>query len=174
MPKIIENVREQLLTEAKRQVKTGGYANTTIRSVAGACGLGVGTVYNYFSSKDMLIASFMLEDWQCALGKMEAAEGLDSEGLLRAVYDSVSGFIIENKALFTDAEALRNFNSSHSRYHSVLRGQIAEIVAPVVNKNGENGEFVSEFIAEAMLTWTVEGKSFDTVYSVIRSIIKNT
>ena len=56
MPKIIENVREQLLAEAKKQVFEHGYADTTIRSVARACGLGVGTVYNYFSSKEMLIA----------------------------------------------------------------------------------------------------------------------
>ena len=46
MPKIIENVREQLLTEAKRQIAENGYSATTIRSVAGACGLGIGTVYN--------------------------------------------------------------------------------------------------------------------------------
>ena len=45
MPKIIENVREQLIGEAKRQIAENGYAQTTIRSVAKACGLGVGTVY---------------------------------------------------------------------------------------------------------------------------------
>ena len=49
MPKIIEGVRARLLNEAKRQIATLGYARTTIRSVATACGLGVGTVYNYFS-----------------------------------------------------------------------------------------------------------------------------
>ena len=51
MPKIIENVREQLLGEAKRQIAKKGYGKTTIRSVASACGFGVGTVYNYFKSK---------------------------------------------------------------------------------------------------------------------------
>ena len=35
MAKIIENVREQLLTEAKKQIWERGYADTTIRSVAG-------------------------------------------------------------------------------------------------------------------------------------------
>ena len=51
MPKIIENIREKLLEEARRQVMEEGYEAMTIRSVAGACGVGVGTVYNYFSSK---------------------------------------------------------------------------------------------------------------------------
>ena len=71
MPKIIENVREQLLCEAKRQIEKNGYAKTTVRSVALSCGIGVGTVYNYFKSKDMLIASFMAEDWLSCLEKMK-------------------------------------------------------------------------------------------------------
>ena len=66
MPKIIENIREKLLEEAKRQVSESGYSSMTIRSVATACGVGTGTVYNYFPSKDMLVASFMLEDWMIA------------------------------------------------------------------------------------------------------------
>ena len=46
MPKILENIREILLQEAKRQVFENGYSSLTIRSVASACGIGVGTVYN--------------------------------------------------------------------------------------------------------------------------------
>ena len=72
MPKIIENLRDQLLQEARKQIAERGYTGTTIRSVAGACGVGVGTVYNYFSSKEMLIAAFMMEDWQKQLDAMAA------------------------------------------------------------------------------------------------------
>ena len=52
MPKIIENLREKLVREAQYQVEERGYSALTIRSVANACGVGVGTVYNYFASKD--------------------------------------------------------------------------------------------------------------------------
>ena len=38
MPKIIPNIREQLLREAKRQLMEQGYGKTTIRSVANAWG----------------------------------------------------------------------------------------------------------------------------------------
>ena len=39
MPKIIENIRRQLLDTAREQINRHGYENTTIRSVAGECGV---------------------------------------------------------------------------------------------------------------------------------------
>ena len=57
MPKIIENLEKRLIAEAKRQIAESGYGATTIRSVAKGCNVGVGTVYNYFPSKDALIAT---------------------------------------------------------------------------------------------------------------------
>ena len=170
MPKIIKNVREQLLAEAKRQVSELGYAKTTMRSVAGACGLGVGTVYNYFPSKDVLVASFMLEDWQRELLNIENASKSDPCSVLRAIYDSLSSFISLYKSLFADAEAKRNFNSSHWEYHTVLRSQIAKMVFSVINK-ADNDDFICEFISESLLTWTVEGKSFEEIYSILKLII---
>ena len=50
MPKIIENLKDRLIAEAEKQIEESGYGAVTIRSVAKACGVGVGTVYNYFSS----------------------------------------------------------------------------------------------------------------------------
>ena len=49
MPKIIDNVRKKLLDEARKQILEKGYSAVTVRSVASACNIGVGTVYNYFS-----------------------------------------------------------------------------------------------------------------------------
>ena len=66
MPKIIENLESKLIQEARRQIAEIGYSAMTIRSVAKACGVGVGTVYNYFPSKEALVATHLLEDWkQC-------------------------------------------------------------------------------------------------------------
>ena len=44
MPKIIENLPERLAEEARRQIEASGFSAMTIRSVAKACGVGVGTV----------------------------------------------------------------------------------------------------------------------------------
>ena len=63
MPKIIENLPQRLLEEARKQCEELGYSAMTIRSVAKGCGVGVGTVYNYYPSKDALIAEVVRTDW---------------------------------------------------------------------------------------------------------------
>ena len=111
MPKIIENARDQLLAEAKRQIIENGYAATTVRSVAGALGIGVGTVYNYFESKEMLIATFVFEDWKRYLAYMSGLPTDDSYKLLNGIYGALHSFAKENEALFSDPDASRTVSA---------------------------------------------------------------
>ena len=71
-----------------------GYAAVTIRSVAKACGVGVGTVYNYFPSKDALVASYLLGDWKHCVADIQAAsEVSDSpEPVVRCIFDQLIGY----------------------------------------------------------------------------------
>lgn len=89
MPKVIENLALRLSEEARRQVAENGYAALTIRSVAKACGVGVGTVYNYYPSKEALAASYMLRDWNNSYANLMAqckkAEG--PAAIVRSIYD---------------------------------------------------------------------------------------
>ena len=170
MPKIIEHVREQLLAEAKRQIEERGYANTTIRSVAGECGLAVGTVYNYFKSKDMLIASFVVEDWNECVANIKSNAKAAPRELLNAIHTSLVAFSEKHNALFTDNDAAKVFAAVFSERHKVLRDQLAEIILPVCG--GDDPVFTSLFVAESLLTWTVAGADFDTVGSLLMKVIK--
>jgi AcrR family transcriptional regulator len=172
MPKIIQNVREQLLNEAKRQIAEFGYDNTTIRSVAGACGLGVGTVYNYFKSKDMLIASFLLDDWFFALAQMKRRSSTQAKETIFAVYDELTKFIEKNASLFSDKSAAKTFAGVFSERHKLLRSQLAEIILPICEHKTVDKMFLSEFIAESVLTWTVAKKDFEEIFAVISALLK--
>ncbi len=165
MPKVIENLRENLLLEARRQIKSEGYEKTTIRSIAAACGVGIGTVYNYFPSKDMLIATFMAEDWHLCLEKMRSdINGSDdNRAALECVYNTISGFIRDNKRLFSDKDVAVIFATAYSSYHKMLRNQIADCISRLC----VNG-FAAEFIAEALIIWTVAGKSFDEIFQQLK------
>lgn len=173
MPKIIENLREQLLREAKRQIEEMGYAKTTVRSVASACGVGVGTVYNYFSSKDMLIASFMLEDWHACLAEMNAEPQNTPEDLLRRVYEALTQFIGKYRALFQDPEATRTFASAFTERHGMLREQLANLLRPACkDANAPNKDFLASFLAEALLCWTVAGTPYSELAPILCQLIK--
>lgn len=171
MPKIIENLREQLLNEAKKQISEYGYAKTTVRSVAGACGVGVGTVYNYFESKDMLIATFMAEDWQKGMDEISNADISDPRVLLLKVYNMLADFADTHRKLFSDSDATKVFYTVFAERHKMLRDQIAALILPICRES-ETPEFLSEFIAEALVTWITSGRSFEEIYNVIKKLIK--
>lgn len=127
MPKILENVRESLLQEAKRQVFENGYSSLTIRSVANACGIGIGTVYNYFESKDALVAGFMLEDWRVCIDAIsnKSAASNEVEAVLKCIFDELRMFADKHSALFEDENARENLGGTYQSKRELLRNQIA-------------------------------------------------
>lgn len=167
MPKIIENLPRRLLEEARRQIEESGYGSLTIRTVAKNCGVGVGTVYNYYRSKDELVAAFMLEDWMVCMNAVracgETAEA--AEPVLRAVHEGLAAFIGQHQAVFRDEDAAVAFSGSIGRYHALLRAQLSE---PLRRFCAD--DFMAEFIAESMLTWTVAGVPFEKLYELVRRL----
>ena len=167
MPKIIENLEARLIEEAKKQIEESGYGNLTIRSVAKACGVGVGTVYNYFSSKEELVATHLLEDWnQCiAAIREEGSRSGEAQPVALCMHEQLVSFSRRHMAIFRDEEAAANFAGSFSRYHGLLRSQLAQ---PLEKFCGD--AFTAEFVAEALLTWTMAGKSFDEIYGILEKL----
>lgn len=173
MPKIIENVRGQLLAEARRQIAMHGYAATTIRSVACACGLGTGTVYNYFPSKEMLVAAFVYEDWKKYLEEMEKLPNDAPRELLGGIFDCLQRFSAENAKLFSDTDAAKLIAAGFSSRHKILREQIASFILPLCERNClDTSAFSAEFLAEALINWAMEGVEFDSLYPILGKILK--
>ena len=173
MPKNIENVREMLLEEAKKQIAENGYSKMTIRSVAGKCNLGVGTVYNYFKSKDMLIASFMADDWKECLETINSQTKKDSKSVLFSIYKALTSFSERHNKLFCDKDAVKVFSTVFSERHKQLRNQLAKLITPICDKSSvEDKAYLSEFIAESLLCWTVAGKDFEEQYKILSQLLK--
>lgn len=164
MPKIIENLQSRLIGEAKKQIEEAGYSAMTIRSVAAACGVGVGTVYNYFPSKEALLATYMLEDWKQCISAINAVSTYSQgpEPVVRCIFDQLLAYAQRHQAIFTDETASASFAGSFSRYHTVLRSQLA---SPLQKFSSD--DFTADFVAEALLTWTMAGKSFNEIYGMI-------
>ena len=164
MPKIIENLEHRLMAEARRQIETDGYAATTIRSVAAGVGVGVGTVYNYFASKDDLTAAYLLEDWHsCIAVIQDVSDGAETVyTVLQSIFQQLQLFTQRHQNVFQDPEAAASFSRSFSRYHNLMRTQLSELLEKFCQDR-----FLAEFVAEAMLTWTISGKEFEEIYRIV-------
>lgn len=86
---------EHLLTATARVLVTRGWAGTTTNHVAERAGVSVGTLYEYFPSKDALVAALVgrhLDEAEARLGALaatlssaEANAALTLEGVVRAM-----------------------------------------------------------------------------------------
>ena len=167
MARIIHNLSDKIISVTQSQLRTRGYMGTTIRSVAQECGIAVGTVYNYFPSKEALVATHLLEDWkQCILAIQTASACSDiPRPAALCIYEQLISFSRRHQAIFRDETARASFAESFGKYHGILRSQLAEPMRKFCSS-----DFAAEFLAEALLTWTMAGKSFDEIYGMLERL----
>ena len=167
MPKIIDNLSEKLICEARRQVLESGYASLNIRTVAKNCGVGVGTVYNYFPSKEALAAGFLVEDWSQRLQAIHSAaeEAASVDPVLEVIYDQLRQFQASYSNLFLDVAATSPAPSL--RYHAILREQFCEVLRRFCPD-----EFTALFVSESLLTWSVAGTPLSQISGIIHKVLQ--
>ena len=167
MPKIIENLKDRLIAEAEKQIEESGYGAVTIRSIAKGCGVGVGTVYNYFPSKEALVATHLLEDWGRCITAIQTVSTYSEypRPVALCIYDQLVSFSHRHQAIFQDDAAASSFSGSFGKYHGMLRTQLAEPMRKFCSS-----DFAADFLAEALLTWAMAGKSFDEIYGLMEKL----
>lgn len=155
MPKIIAGLREKMLAQTGKILAASGYHEVTIRDVAKGCGVAVGTVYNYFPSKEMLIASVMLEDWIAALAQMRgaAAEASELGEGLRTMYEALCGFCGKYRSAWQQYSASGGDMAPLVKRHGQLVNQLAEPIQEMLKRLGKRPDPACvELTAEALLT----------------------
>ena len=170
MPKIRKGARESLIIEARRQLGEIGYSSMTVRSVASAVGVGVGTLYNYFSSKDELVAECMLEAWVTLMAKM-AKDIEDNPTPINAASVMLShlrSYLEAHRSVMEDKAAKRVFAAALAERHKLVRDSLVAVVRPVAKS-----EFGAEFFAEALLAWSNEDKTKEELIPFLVYALEN-
>lgn len=169
MPKVIENLKEKIQEEANRQMQEVGYGAMTIQSIAKACGVGVGTVYNYFSSKDEIVIACVAADWMECMDTIRAVAKYSStyEAVIHCIYDQIYAFGTAHEYIFQNDTAANSIDGAIYRYMRFLSSQLAEPLRKFCKNDGE-----AQIIAEALLTWIRTGKSYEEVCSNIMKLFR--
>lgn len=56
--------KEEILKTSRELIRQQGWSTVSIRAVAAACGVSVGSIYNYFDSKAVLLSETVGSVWQ--------------------------------------------------------------------------------------------------------------
>ncbi|WP_242855580.1 TetR/AcrR family transcriptional regulator [Ruminiclostridium josui] len=72
VPKIIENIKENLILEGRKTLIEKSYKELNIRDIAKTCGIGIGTFYNYFENKEKFVHEIFMDDWRKIIGLSES------------------------------------------------------------------------------------------------------
>ena len=176
MPKILDRPEESILSAARRIATEEGYAAATVRAVARECGIAVGTIYNYYPSKDTMLAACLLRDWQQTLAAAgeSAASARSAEEAVKAVFSAILAFEEQNRRIFTDERARTSAAAMLQSRHAQLRGQIAALLeAPCRRFAGEEDDFLPAFVAESLLAWSVESVPFSRLWQQLCRLFPN-
>ncbi len=175
MPKVLNNMREILLEKTKQVVNEEGYTAFSMRNIATQCGIAPGTIYNYFHSKDDMIAAFVMDDWKLALKeiRLQAEKQPDIISELECLYDGVVAFCDNHKALMRDSNAISSFYKRSFEYHTQLTEELGSIINPTLEKCAVNyTPYLTRFLSENTIYCAVRGYSFERFREVIMPLFK--
>ena len=94
--------REAILTTSRQLIQTEGWPSVNIRRVAAACGVSVGSIYNYFNSKSDLTAAVIESIWHDIFHVPgQAAESADFLESVRQIFENIKTGIEKYPGFFT-------------------------------------------------------------------------
>ncbi|MBU3181382.1 TetR/AcrR family transcriptional regulator [Clostridium psychrophilum] len=110
MSRIIENPEQLILSRAKAILYNEGFKKFSMRNLSEKCGIALGTIYNYYSTKEELIIQIMTDYWKDHLYILE--DILNSNDnlyiKLNEIFNKLNIFIKTFKAVWLKPELYEN------------------------------------------------------------------
>ena len=162
MNKIVTS-KEEILQTSRKLIQQHGWSAVSIRSVAAACGVSVGSIYNYFDSKTDLVGATIESVWQEIFHKPEDKTIFqNAESNIKWIYERMA----------YGNQAYPGFFTLH-----IIIG-ISETLKHDTNirKDAFNDEFTADKFAEVLFSLVVSSllqQNFDpsTVLTIIRRVL---
>lgn len=175
LPKILENVKENLINEGRKLLISGTYKDLNIRDIAKNCNISIGTFYNYFSTKDDLIHEILIADTNIMLDKMiclkDSKEPLKEK--MHIIYSLFEMFIDKYISTFYEFTVVKGYRKSHYDNFKPIFQVISEILTIEKTKGNLKSSLDTYKLATFIVSnfiYTSENKnmSFDELYSCMQ------
>ncbi len=175
MPKIIENVKQNILKTSREIIEKDGFDSFTIRQVASITGYGVGTIYNYYSSKLSILAALLSEEWAEEERQLKAKieKSPTFRDSIKNIYDQIALFLQKHRDLFFSINIPAEIKDKMNYGHKFFLANIEKYVLQAQNKFSLYSEEKDRFAACIIL---IQGPSiyeteFDSIYSSIEKLL---
>lgn len=159
-----EDIRGRILAVAGQQFGQKGYSKTSMREIAGAVGVGVGNIYNYFTNKDELFREVVrpvLLALEAMLQEHHGIRGEDvmlirSEQYLKDCIDEYVSLINEHRDLMrillfrAQGSSLEHFRESYTDRSTEL---VKAWFIAMKEKHPNINAVVSDFIIHLHTVW---------------------
>lgn len=156
MPKIIEQLYDKIIEVTKEELEVVGYDNLKLRNIANKCDIAVGTIYNYFKSKEYLVAIILSAEWNTSIEELKNAfsNSCILKDVIKLIYLTVEKFYFKYKKVFdTYTRSDESFSDNYKSYHVVLRKQITDLIVTGLETNSYQYDDSSlPIISEIILT----------------------
>ena len=174
MPKIVKDLRDRAIREARRILTAPENTAFTMRGVAAACGVAAGTLYNYFPSKEYLIGCVVLEDWQAAVDEMTAlARGAHTiQQGVEGLYTAMCRFVEAHRYLTSFDIRGGKDGFDYAGRHILLRRQIEALLALLETRFGVGPDSgVTTFLAECILSFSTKGYDYSQLSEAFNKLL---
>lgn len=120
--------REEILKASRTLIQQNGWAAVNMRSVAVACGVSVGSIYNYFDSKTALVSAAVESVWNDIFHHPESGDAFqDTLSCIRWMYQQMEygckqypGFFAHHSLVFIQHGMTGGKEKMHEAWQHIL------------------------------------------------------
>ena len=174
MPKLIPELQEKFLEAARKRIFNGESGKMTIRQIAEDCGTAAGTGYNYFSSKQVLIAAVIQEDWDQCVQQMDAhiETARDAMEGLEKICAALRAFTIGHSLFWDHYGGVSITRGKLSAYHHQVIVQIDHPVRALLTRFDRLFDpYLPTIIAEILLHAARSENGFSLVEPTLKKLL---
>lgn len=153
--------KEEILETSREMIRTQGWSAVSIRSVAAACGVSVGSIYNYFDSKADLVGATVESVWCEIFHRPEDADVFqDTQACIVWIYERMEygcrqypGFFNLHSLGFMREEKADGKRRMQQTWQHILNGLCAVLKRDEkVRPDAFNVQFTAEKFADVLFS----------------------